>query len=225
MAQEFLHDTKICTKCLIEMPATGVFFSSTTKAISGLRARCKSCTNKDERIRREANPTEGRVRGAAWYAANKERHQSRSATYYAANKDHLEARRLARIAVDPEAARMRWRQWMKQRYHTDPHHRINSCVSSHIRKALKSGKGGKSWQAIVGYSVSELSAHLQRQFAGGMTWENYGKVWEIDHIRPVASFDFSKGAEDIASCWALSNLRPLCVKVNRSKGKKILLLV
>jgi len=71
------------------------------------------------------------------------------------------------------------------------------------------------FQAIVGYKVGQLYAHLERQFLPGMSWDNYGTAWEIDHILPVKMFDLPREA---AQCWALTNLRPLWAPDNRRKS-------
>jgi 5-methylcytosine-specific restriction endonuclease McrA len=56
-----------------------------------------------------------------------------------------------------------------------------------------------------------------------MSWENYGKfTWHIDHIIPVAVFNFSSFKDlDFKRCWALSNLQPLEAKKNHSKGCRV----
>jgi len=224
MAVEIIASTKVCTKCGQTHPASADFFSRTTKAKCGLRPVCKLCVNVAEKARREANPNEGRARGAKWYAENRERRRDASARWYADNKDRVARNRQARIEADPEGVRKKWRDWQNERYKTNPRHRINACISPAIRKSLRGGKGGRGWQEIVGYTVDDLIAHLERQFRDGMTWETYGREWEVDHIRPVASFDLEKGIEEIRACWALSNLRPLCARANRSKGARLLLL-
>ena len=53
----------------------------------------------------------------------------------------------------------------------------------------------------------------------GMSWDNYGK-WEIDHIRPCASFDLSKPEEQY-KCFNYMNLQPLWEKENQTKTKKL----
>jgi len=61
-------------------------------------------------------------------------------------------------------------------------------------------------------------AHLERQFVRGMSWGNYGAVWEIDHILPKAMFAITAHTDpDFRACWGLPNLRPLFVAENASK--------
>ena len=225
MADSQLHEFKTCTKCHQSKPETNKYFSLSKKVKCGFRSHCKSCVNAAEKQRRLNNLQREKERAAAWYAANKERRQRKSAEWYAANKDRVAANRLARIKADPEGMRRKWREQANRRYQTDPNFRVSACVSPAIRKSLRSSKAGRSWQDVVGYSRDDLIEHLKRQFKPGMSLENYGEVWEIDHIRPVASFELSKGEEEIKACWALSNLRPLEVRKNRAKGKKLVLLV
>lgn len=50
-----------------------------------------------------------------------------------------------------------------------------------------------------------------------MDWENYGKVWQVDHVRPCASFDLTN-PEQQRSCFHWTNLQPLFVHENLIKG-------
>lgn len=56
----------------------------------------------------------------------------------------------------------------------------------------------------------------------GMSWENYGRIWHIDHVRPVSWFDFQCDNIEavIKECWRLSNLQPLFVRDNLMKSNK-----
>lgn len=49
-----------------------------------------------------------------------------------------------------------------------------------------------------------------------MTWGNYGDLWQIDHIRPIASFA-KAGVSDPKVVNALGNLQPLWSVENRKK--------
>lgn len=72
---------------------------------------------------------------------------------------------------------------------------------------------------IVGCSKLELMEHLQRQFKLGMNWNNYGKVWEIDHIKPTSLFNLVEEAQQKA-CFHYTNLQPLFKWENRQKSNK-----
>ena len=109
----------------------------------------------------------------------------------------------------------------RRRYASQPHIRLHSNVSRAIRSSIRLNKAGRGWELLVGYTRSQLVAHLEQLFTDGMTWSNYGR-WEIDHIRPRSSFRFtSPDDSEFHECWALSNLQPLWMADNRSKGAKV----
>jgi hypothetical protein len=106
-----------------------------------------------------------------------------------------------------------------------PRRRLDLAFGNQIRKALGKSKAGQPWETLVGYTLSDLKRHIERQFSKGMTWENYGD-WHIDHIIPRCSFVYASpdDAEFIAA-WAITNLRPLWSSDNHIKsGNRTLLL-
>lgn len=94
-------------------------------------------------------------------------------------------------------------------------------VSKLARAAIMRGGTSPRLEELLGYSVADLKAHLERQFTDGMNWKRFLKrEIHIDHIIPVARFDFSKDGEWLA-CWSLDNLQPLWAEDNLSKGAKL----
>lgn len=95
--------------------------------------------------------------------------------------------------------------------------RAYQSLSGQIRNALRGSKDGRCWETLVGYNRKQLVSHLERQFVGEMSWNNYGE-WHIDHILPASGFGLLGWTDgEIAACWALSNLRPLWAADNLSK--------
>lgn len=90
-----------------------------------------------------------------------------------------------------------------------------------VRSAICRDGESPTVQRLLGYTISELCRHLERQFTHGMNWDAFmsGKV-HIDHIIPQAAFDLSQPSEWRA-CWSLTNLRPQWGKENRAKRDKI----
>ncbi len=97
------------------------------------------------------------------------------------------------------------------------HNKLANNLRARVRLALKGSYKNLSTLSLLGCSVNKFEIHLEKQFKPGMVWKNYGKRWEIDHIRPCCSFDLSKEIEQ-KKCFHYTNLRPLTTKENRSKG-------
>lgn len=80
----------------------------------------------------------------------------------------------------------------------------------------------KWWEKYCGYTLAALRERLEAQFRDGMTWENRGTMWDIDHIKPLAAFFTpSFDCDEFREAWALSNLRPLEKKANRAKHARL----
>ena len=61
--------------------------------------------------------------------------------------------------------------------------------------------------------------NIEKKFALGMSWDNYGEVWQVDHIDPLAHLAYlGESDENFIKAWSLSNLQPLLVSDNAAKG-------
>lgn len=157
---------------------------------------------------RETNKERVFENGKRWREANRDRLLEEKKIYNIEHRDRLRPLK---------------RQRERERMAVDISFRISKTFSHRLRESLKTGKNGKKWQAIVGYSVIELRAHLESQFQPGMNWDNYGKYgWHIDHRHPVSAFNFTSTDDpDFKKCWALTNLQPLWATDNMKKGARI----
>jgi hypothetical protein len=53
-----------------------------------------------------------------------------------------------------------------------------------------------------------------------MSWENFGKRWQFDHIIPVVYFDF-QSKEELKLCWNFTNLRIEPIHLNKNRGHRV----
>ena len=111
----------------------------------------------------------------------------------------------------------------KEKRDQDPYYRFNRNLSKQIWEILKGKKNGKSWKRFVDFKIDDLIESIEKKFGEGMTWENYGTFWELDHIIPLNHFkslDITD-EEKVRLAWRLDNLQPLECSLNRSKLDKL----
>jgi 5-methylcytosine-specific restriction endonuclease McrA len=60
----------------------------------------------------------------------------------------------------------------------------------------------------LGYTFDTLKQHLESQFRPGMSWDNYGSEWHIDHIVPLSLHEHEDAMTLIKHAWSLNNLMP-----------------
>ena len=211
-------NVKTCAKCN-ETKSKNEFTKSSQRK-DGYKPYCKKCHNENNRDYRSRNPETSRLSSSIWIENNKDRREAYVRKWQENNRDRVNQLARDRRERNPDAVKE-----YQKKYSSIPSVRIRRAVSSRIRTCLILGKGGQRTFDVLGYSISELTLHLERQFLPGMSWDNYGK-WHIDHILPVSSFSVeSMGDEEFNACWALSNLRPLWAVDNMRKHASITCLV
>lgn len=194
--------------------------------------------------RREAELAKARV----WKAANKERVKAARAAYYQANKEKERASRAAWLAAHPEslavyrardaesrktpegrekakARRLKDADKIRQRnreyYANDVRQTLRIRLTTLLNQALRRYKFVRAapLSELLGCTMPELIAHLEAGFKPGMSWERKSEI-DIDHIRPICSFDWSD-PEQQRACFHHSNLQLLWHHENMAKGSRI----
>lgn len=240
--------TKICSRCRNEYPATEEYFHKQKKGKYGVTSRCKKCVSetwhnheRQEVVERgeETSPffkvckgcgnsypaTEEFFRPDSHYknglrARCRECESTYSKNYKESNPEKVKQWARDFIEQDPERYR-KYRRDYHARKKNDPQYRLSRAVGARMHLSLKESKGGNHWEDLVGYTVDDLRKHLELQFTDEMSWENYGSYWHVDHIRPVSDFKFTSPKDkEFLECWSLWNLQPLEGPENMSKGDR-----
>ena len=115
-------------------------------------------------------------------------------------------------------------QYMKNRCKIDIKFNLNCKISKAIRISLNGNKAGRSWETLVGYTLTDLFKRLKKTLPKRYTWQDYMKgELHIDHIIPIDAFNFTRPEHtDFKRCWALSNLRLLPAKENLIKSNNLI---
>jgi hypothetical protein len=139
--------------------------------------------------------------------------------YYKRNRDRINAYKRQYRRDNHEAYLAEQRRAYHSRVARDPAYRVKKNTSRRIRHALRRVGADKksSTSSIIGCTAQELRAHLERQFKPGMSWDNYGESWEIDHRVPCAFFDHGEW-QQVKQCHHFSNLQPMWKPENADKS-------
>lgn len=136
---------------------------------------------------------------------------------------NIQARDKAKKAKQTKEGLEKFREYQRnywnERRRKDPTLRLIHNHRIRVRQALKGIYKSESSLVLLGCKTEELKKHIESLFQEGMNWLNYGE-WEIDHIRPCASFDLSDLKQQ-EECFHYTNLQPLWKHDNRLKSDKI----
>ena len=249
-AKPIISIEKRCIKCK-NVKLLSDFYKHTTNK-NGLRNECKECTKirvkkynathrksiketkKEYRINHLKkikaadkqyyieNKEQIKAYKKTWYLKNSERIKYKLKKYYIENQEEILAIRrkyqsdnLTRAREIQNKASTKRRKTLKGK--------LSGLMGTRINNSLVRGyKASRHWETLVGYTIAQLKRHLEKQFTNGMTWENYGHYWHIDHIVPISAFNFEKPEDmDFKHCWALSNLQPLEANKNLRKNARL----
>jgi hypothetical protein len=136
------------------------------------------------------------------------------------NKDNMAIYHREWAKNNVEKRRASKQEW-DRKHRLDPTHRLSNNIRTSMYHALSGKKGYHKWEVLVGYSLQDLINHIQSKLTPDMTWENYGEIWQIDHITPKSWFKYQTSEEpEFKKCWALDNLQPKLKIDNIKKGNR-----
>lgn len=97
-------------------------------------------------------------------------------------------------------------------------HYYRNCFGK-IKRKKGFSKESKTAE-YLGCDWNSFKEYIESLFENWMTWDNWGvydpngpRTWNIDHIVPLAKFDFSD-QEQINKAFHYTNCRPYCSKAN-----------
>jgi hypothetical protein len=120
-----------------------------------------------------------------------------------------------------KAKQTRSQQALTKRRRENPKLRLESAIRARVMMSMKRRNTIKTSRTfeLIGCTGAELAVHIEKQFKRGMTWENYGSKWHVDHITPLSYFDMSN-SNDQRRAWNWQNLRPLPAIQNITEGNR-----
>lgn len=152
--------------------------------------------SKDKHCRQCKNDYHGK-----YYKNNKKVLLEYNKNYYNANKEAI----LLLIHV-----------YQSKKYRDEIEFRIVKNLRNRLRIAVKNNQKVGSAVRDLGCSITEFKQYIESKFYDNMSWDNYGSIWELDHIRELHTFDLS-AREQLLIAVHYTNLQPLTIEDHRKK--------
>lgn len=109
--------------------------------------------------------------------------------------------------------RKQYNDWFTKELETNVNYKIAHGIRNRLRMAVRRGNRFIG----LGCTIVDFKLFLESKFKAGMNWGNYG-LWEIDHIKPLGSFDL-KDPKQFSKACNYKNTQPLWKAENLAKRK------
>ncbi len=188
------------------------------KSIIGtdIRGRCTVCLRISSKKFRIRHDEEIKKEKQEYYQLNKSHFQAKHALYRETHKQELAESKHEYYMINREAILDRTHEYYNVKYNDDTNFKLKSRLRHRIRIALKGNYKSGSAVRDLGCSIPELKDYIQSKFYSNMTWSNWGKVWELDHIVPLYTFDLTD-REQLLEASHYTNLQPLTIEDHKKK--------
>lgn len=150
-----------------------------------------------------------------YYLENSDSIKNRMKENYENNKDSKIEYQKEYSIRNKEKVSLYKRDYQRNRRKNDVVFKLKYVVSRLIRNSLKNKGFSKNERTveILGCDISFFKNYIESLFTTDMNWENYGKIWDIDHIIPLAS---AINEQEVLKLNHYTNLQPLDSNINRN---------
>ena len=230
---------KTCARCNETLPLAN--FRSRErmkrgKLVTAVEARCKPCFSiaqsemyQTSEFREKNSAYKRSVAYKQWRKTYRERDSVKEseANYVNSDRGKASQKRRKQRYYGSEAWRAqqdRQNDVRRKRYAQEHVRRLNVALANVVSRMIRGTRDTS--RTLYSYTEFEdahdLLAHLEPLVAmrEGMTMENYGTVWHIDHR--IAKCWYANDEDDIKRCWSRRNLAPEFGIDNIKKNRTII---
>jgi hypothetical protein len=197
-----------CRKCGETKPISD--FPKDKCAKKGYSLYCKPCKREKIKVQYYKDPAKKIAKTKEWSKQNSE-HVSEY-NKIRNNNDDIKLYRQQYYRENKERIDELNRGYNKKRYikstniNPPEERKLIQTYRDRVKRGIQTDR--KKTFELLGCSFAELKIHIESQFYPEMDWDNWGKVWELDHIIGCVNFDFNN-PDELAKCFHYTNLRPL----------------
>ena len=171
----------------------------------------ETCLNRS-REWREKNKDVLKARESTYHQQNKEKRNQQAKEYYQKNKEKIKEHRKLFHEQNPEN-----RKEQQKKRREIPEVKLEMTLRRRARRCLIYGNRCMEYLGCSIHFLHFWFKYLFKIIDDNMTIDNHGSYWEIDHVKPVSSFNL-ENEEDIKACFHWTNVSPLEKSLNKKKS-------
>lgn len=173
---------------------------------------------KKARERYHKNREENIANNRRYKEENKEKIKIQRAEYFQKNKELIRIQRKDYFRNYYLNNKAKIHEYIRKYRSDNPEVKIRNNLNSRLLDYIYKGKHTEDY---LGSPIIQVKSWIESNFEIGMTWNNYGTVWQIDHTLPISLFNCSDDM-DIFVCFNWKNLYPMFSDENKQKNSKIM---
>jgi hypothetical protein len=150
---------------------------------------------------------------------NRIRNVKKGRKYYIKNRELILKKKQEYQRKNSKILSKRKLKYILKRFKTDMNFKLKMKLRNRIYIALRGNAKRGSAVRDLGCTIEFLKQYLESKFYGKMTWNNWGKVWELDHKKALWKFDLTDRKQFLQAV-NYKNLQPLTVSDHRKKSRK-----
>lgn len=174
------YKMKKCNKCNQEKSLNDFYNHKKTK--DKKQSKCKECDSNSHKKYLKDNPNYP----SNYWKENREVMDKQKKEWLEKNREYANEYQTQYRKKNIEKVREYQNLWIKDKYKNDINYKLKQTVRSRINFSLKGLKKTYKTITYLGCNIEDYRVFLEKKFKPEMSWENYGEIWEIDHILPLS---------------------------------------
>ena len=205
--------SKVCSKCKMVKTLNEFYKDSSQK--SGYYPSCRTCKhNTVKELAQKYSLLAGRETKEKKVCSQCKK--EKNVSEYSKNRCHKDGL----DNVCKHCKRIYNCAYTKTRAQYDPEFKLHSNLRCRLGRALRGKSKTQTTRQLIGLDFEMFTKWIEYQLEEGMTMQNYGSVWQLDHVLPISSFNLLD-EEELQKAMNWKNIRPLLPLRNIQKSNKI----
>ena len=208
--------TKTCTKCKV-VKSLNEFAPRKQRKNNPFASCCRKCEALQKRKYRSENKEHCKTLWKNWRDKNKDKVKVQNRKQYIKNRRNRILLAKEYATKNKDKVRIYNNTYQRERKKYDMWFKLKKILGRRMHHVLVDSHRKSITDKYIGCTGEQFRKHIESLFTSGMSWENYGSEWVVDHRIPLCSIN-PENTEQLEKVCHFSNLQPMWYGPNSEKA-------